>query len=59
MKLQELIVDEIDSNTPPPNAESTAKKKGSSHTLVDTGQLRASVRAASVVDGKEKVMGLG
>lgn len=59
MKLQELIVDEIDSNTPPPNAESTVAKKGSTHTLIDTGQLRASVHAAQVVDGKEKVMGLG
>lgn len=57
--LKDLIVESIENNIPPPNAESTIAKKGSTHTLIDTGQLRASVHAAQVVDGKEKVMGLG
>lgn len=55
--LKDLIVESIEDNIPPENAESTKAKKGSSHTLIDTGQLRASVRAASVVDGKEKMLG--
>lgn len=42
--LQDLIVESIEDNIPPPNAESTVAKKGSSHTLIDTSQLRASVR---------------
>lgn len=33
----------IASNIPPPNAPSTVKKKGSSTTLIDTGQLRSSI----------------
>ena len=55
--LQDLIVESIEDNIPPPNAESTVAKKGSSHTLIDTSQLRASVRRASIVDGKEKMLG--
>lgn len=47
--LQNLIVESIEDNIPPPNAESTVAKKGSSHTLIDTSQLRASVRRASIV----------
>ena len=33
----------IDENIPPPNAASTIARKGSDHTLVDTGQMRGSV----------------
>ena len=55
--LQDLIVESIEDNIPPPNAESTVAKKGSSHTLIDTSQLRASVRRGAVVDGKEKMLG--
>lgn len=55
--LQDLIVESIEDNIPPENAESTVAKKGSTHTLIDTGQLRASVHAAQVVDGKEKMLG--
>lgn len=33
----------IASNIPPPNAPSTVAKKGSSTTLIDTGQLRSSI----------------
>ena len=55
--LKDLIVESIENNIPPPNAESTVAKKGSTHTLIDTSQLRASVRRASIVDGKEKMLG--
>lgn len=48
------IIDSITSNTPPPNAESTIKQKGSSKTLIDTGQLMGSVHCA-VVRGKKEV----
>lgn len=34
------IVKKINSNMPPPNALSTIARKGSDHTLVDTGQMR-------------------
>lgn len=37
------IQDQIAANTPPPNAPSTIKKKGSSRTLIDTGRMRQSV----------------
>lgn len=33
----------IQENVPPPNAESTIARKGSSHTLIDTGQMRDSL----------------
>lgn len=36
------IIRSINANIPPSNAETTAKKKGSSHPLVDTGVLRRS-----------------
>lgn len=41
--LQSEIQKRITTNIPPPLAEATIKKKGSSVALVDTGQLRASV----------------
>ncbi|MGO4672981.1 hypothetical protein AB4Z40_08785 [Bosea sp. 2YAB26] len=37
------IQDQIASNTPPPNAPSTIRQKGSSGTLIDTGRMRQSV----------------
>lgn len=37
------IQDQIASNTPPPNAPSTVKQKGSSRTLIDSGRMRQSV----------------
>ncbi len=40
----------IDSNIPPPNAKSTVKKKGSTHTLIDTGTLRNSVQIEVIRD---------
>lgn len=39
------IQEAISSNIPPPNAESTIKRKGSSKTLIDTGTLRSSVQS--------------
>ncbi|HEV7258939.1 MAG TPA: hypothetical protein VGN82_14255 [Bosea sp. (in: a-proteobacteria)] len=37
------IQDQIAANTPPPNAPSTIRQKGSSRTLIDTGRMRQSV----------------
>lgn len=37
------IKNKIDSNVPPANAPSTVAAKGSSHTLIDTGQMRNSL----------------
>lgn len=34
------IIRSIDSNLPPPNAQSTVERKGSSHTLIDTGMMK-------------------
>lgn len=41
--LKDKIISRINSNIPPPNAPSTIARKGSSHTLIDTGQLKSSV----------------
>lgn len=41
--LQGKIQEKIASNIPPPNAPSTVSEKGSSGTLIDTGQLRQSI----------------
>jgi hypothetical protein len=38
-----MIQDQIAANTPPPNAPSTIRQKGSSRTLIDTGRMRQSV----------------
>lgn len=38
-----MIQDQIAANTPPPNAPSTIRKKGSTKTLIDTGRMRQSV----------------
>ena len=34
----------IDSNMPPPNTPATIERKGSSHTLIDTGHMRNSIQ---------------
>jgi len=39
MKIENAIRLKILSNIPPPNAASTIKAKGSSHTLIDTGEM--------------------
>ena len=41
----------IRSNTPPPNSPVTVALKGSSRTLVDSGQYAQSIRHVSVVEG--------
>ncbi len=38
-----LVQRSIGSDTPPPNAASTIKRKGSSKTLINTGRLRQSI----------------
>ena len=43
MKIENAIRLKILSNIPPPNAASTIKTKGSSHTLIDTGEMLESV----------------
>ena len=50
------IVESIDSNTPPENKEATIRRKGSSHTLIDTEQMRGAVHSAIVTNGKEKLL---
>lgn len=37
--LQSMIKRNIESNTPPPNAPSTVRRKGHGRTLIDTGRL--------------------
>lgn len=37
------IQDQIANNTPPPNAPSTVRQKGSSKTLIDTGRMQGGV----------------
>jgi len=44
-KTQQKIVD----THTPPNAPSTIRRKGSSHPLIDTGQLRQSIRNVEVI----------
>lgn len=43
VNLRNEIVKKIHSNIPPPNAPSTIKAKGSSKTLIDTGEMWRSV----------------
>lgn len=54
-EMRNQIIESIDSNIPPPNKESTLKRKKSTHTLIDTGQLRSSVHCSYIVDNKEKL----
>lgn len=44
------IVRSIDENLPPPNSPATIKKKGSSHTLIDTGHMRQSVQSEVITE---------
>lgn len=41
--IQAELIRSIDSQIPPPNAPETIKRKGSDHTLIDTGTLRSSI----------------
>ena len=38
----------IDENLPPPNSPETIKRKGSSHTLIDTGAMRQSIHSGVI-----------
>jgi hypothetical protein len=46
LKIQSLMVKQIDSNMPPENAPSTIAAKGSDHTLFDKGSLKKSLSYA-------------
>ena len=50
--LRKLIIERIDSQVPPPNAETTIALKGSSKTLVNHGDLRNSVNVVDQGDAK-------
>lgn len=41
--LKERIVENILRGVPPPNAESTVRKKGHGHTLMETGEMMAAI----------------
>jgi hypothetical protein len=41
--LKERVVEKIVRGVPPPNAESTVRKKGHGHTLMETGEMMAAV----------------
>lgn len=45
MYIADLMVQKIDSSVPPPNAPSTIARKGSSTTLIDSGQMRQTLIA--------------
>ena len=53
MFLENKIREKILSGVPPPNAESTIKRKGSSHTLVDDGTLLSSVTHTVESEGED------
>lgn len=56
MDLENKIRNKILSNVPPANAPSTIKKKKSSHTLVDTGQLLNSVsHRVDIINNNEQL----
>lgn len=50
------IKESIDSNIPPANKEATIRRKGSSHTLIDTEQMRGAVQSAIITNGKEQLL---
>lgn len=43
LKLAADSVETINAGVPPPNAPATVARKGSTHTLIDTGRLRQSI----------------
>ena len=59
MFLENKIREKILSGVPPPNAESTIKRKGSSHTLIDDGTLLANVTHAVETDGEDIKITIG
>jgi phage gpG-like protein len=57
IKIENAVVKKILSNIPPPNAESTIKQKGSSKTLVDSGEMVGHV-THRIAEGGEGPLGL-
>ncbi|HOL44375.1 MAG TPA: hypothetical protein PK659_09005 [Methanothrix sp.] len=55
MDLRNEIVKKINSNIPPPNKPSTIKQKGSSKTLVDTGNMINSVDMQLIKSGADDI----
>lgn len=53
---QDEIIKAIRSNIPPENAESTIRRKHSSHTLIDTGVLMSSAKPGIIKDGVATVL---
>lgn len=48
--LKGQMQDKVMSNMPPPNAESTVRKKGSSHTLIDSGEMLANIDSKVTIE---------
>lgn len=53
MFLENKIREKILSDVPPPNAESTIKRKGSSHTLIDDSILLSSITHTVETNGED------
>ena len=51
IKIENAVVKKMLSGVPPPNAESTIRKKGSSKTLVDTGEMVGHVTHLQTEEG--------
>jgi HK97 gp10 family phage protein len=56
IKIENAIVKKMLSNVPPPNAESTIKKKKSSKTLIDTGEMLGHV-THRITEGESGLVG--
>lgn len=55
---ENLITAKIDSGVPPPNAPSTVKAKGSSHTLTDDWEMYGDITYEVAPDGKSVKIGV-
>ena len=55
VNLRNEIVKKIHSNIPPPNAPSTIKAKGSSKTLIDTGEMWRSVDSQVIQEDESTI----
>lgn len=59
IKIENAVVKKILSNVPPPNATSTIRQKGSSKTLVDTGEMVGHVTHRQTIEGGQIVGEIG
>lgn len=59
IKIENAVVKKILSNVPPPNAPSTIRQKGSSKTLVDTGEMVGHVTHRQTIEGGQIVGEIG